>query len=161
MYRYRVQFKKLNMKHIKLFESFSEEKTKIEMNLTGTNPDVEYGCTAVGVGNTPGEAARFVLQAACDWLRNADASIHIKDFSKFEDTVSDYVEDDELEEVLEMLEIGEIKTFGIFTDPWGGRGQSSFLSSHGDNIEADADVEKALPGASIGGFILDGYVDEV
>ena len=148
------------MKWIKLFESFSGEKTKIEMNLTGSNPDSEYGCTAVGVGNTPREAAMFVLQAACDWLRNVDDSIHIKDFAKFEDTVSDYVEDDELEEVLEMLEIGEIKTFEISTDLWGGRGQSSFLSSHGDNIEADADVEKALPGASIGGFILDAYVDE-
>ncbi|NBU97248.1 MAG: hypothetical protein EBS19_03355 [Spirochaetia bacterium] len=148
------------MKYIKLFESFSGEKTKIEINLTGSNPDSEYGCTAVGVGNTPREAAMFVLQAACDWLTNVDSGIHIKDFSRFENTVSDYVEKDDLEEVLKMLEIGEIKTFEISTDPWGGRGESSFLSSHGDHIEADAYVEKALPGATIGGFILDAYVDE-
>jgi hypothetical protein len=144
------------MKHIKLFENF-EQKTKIEINLSGNNPDVEYGCKAVGVGNTPREAAMFVLQAACDYLTNADYHIQIKNFDKFNSTVEDYVKDEEeLEEVLKMLEVGEMKQMEIFLSPWE-KGLVSFFSGHSDTVRADANIERALPEASIGGYILDSY----
>ena len=141
------------MKHLKLFENFSE-KTKIEIELWGKNPDCEYGCTAVGVGNTPREAAMFALQASCDWIINVDDSIYVKDLKEFNDVVGEVVLEEELEEVLQMLEMGEIKQEDTFM------GKTSFFSSHGDDVEAEAKSERALPGATIGGFILDSYVNE-
>lgn len=148
------------MKHIKVFESFGmgmepNEKTLVEISLKGENPDAEYGCVANGVGNTPREAAMFALQAACDWLQNGDDSVTVDDLDEFGNSpVMDYFKDEkELEEALQMLEMGKVKKDF--------RGYSLF-SSHGDEIDTESYV-KAIPdsAAPIGGSILSSYSEEL
>jgi hypothetical protein len=148
------------MKHIKVFESFGtgmepNEKTIVEIFLNGENPDVEYGCVANGVGNTPREAAMFALQVACDWLLNGDDSVTVDDLDGFENSpVMDYFEDEkELEEALQTLEMGKVKKDF--------RGYSLF-ASHGDEIYTESYAE-AIPdsAAPIGGSILSSYSEEL
>jgi hypothetical protein len=148
------------MKHIKVFEYFGtgmepNEKTLVEISLKGENPDVEYGCVANGVGNTPREAAMFALQVACDWLLNGDDSVTVDDLDGFENSpVMDYFEDEkELEEALQTLEMGKVKKDF--------RGYSLF-ASHGDEIYTESYAE-AIPdsAAPIGGSILSSYSEEL
>jgi hypothetical protein len=148
------------MKHIKVFESFGtgmepNEKTIVEIFLNGENPDVEYGCVANGVGNTPREAAMFALQVACDWLLNGDDSVTVDDLDGFENSpVMEYFEDEkDLEEALQMLEMGKVKKDF--------RGYSLF-ASHGDEIYTESYAE-AIPdsAAPIGGSILSSYSEEL
>jgi len=149
------------MKHIKVFESFGtgmepNEKTIVEIFLNGENPDVEYGCVANGVGNTPREAAMFALQVACDWLLNGDDSVTVDDLDGFENSpVMEYFENEaELEEALQMLEMGKIKK----ENPTG----YSIFSSHGDEIYTESYV-RPIPdsAAPIGGSILSSYSEEL
>jgi len=149
------------MKHVKLFESFGmemepNEKTLVEITLKGENLDAEYGCVANGVGNTPREAAMFALQVACDWLLNGDDSVAVDDLDEFESSpVMDYFENEaELEEALQMLEMGKIKK----ESPTG----YSIFSSHGDAIYTESYAE-AIPdsAAPIGGSILSSYSEEL
>jgi hypothetical protein len=148
------------MKHIKVFEYFGtgmepNEKTLVEISLKGENPDVEYGCVANGVGNTPREAAMFALQVACDWLLNGDDRVTVDDLDGFENSpVMDYFEDEkELEEALQTLEMGKVKKDF--------RGYSLF-ASHGDEIYTESYAE-AIPdsAAPIGGSILSSYSEEL
>ena len=148
------------MKHIKVFEYFGtgmepNEKTLVEISLKGENPDVEYGCVANGVGNTPREADMFALQVACDWLLNGDDSVTVDDLDGFENSpVMDYFEDEkELEEALQTLEMGKVKKDF--------RGYSLF-ASHGDEIYTESYAE-AIPdsAAPIGGSILSSYSEEL
>ena len=148
----------MKMKHIQLFENFSD-KTKIEIDLDGENPDVSYGCIAVGVGNNPREAAMFALQVTCNFLLDVDYHTQITDFEDFESTVEDFVQDEnELEEVLQMLEKGKVKQIRLSLAPH--EGEVSFFSG-ADIVRAEANVEKALPTATIGGYIIDSYVNEL
>ena len=148
------------MKHVKLFESFGmemepNEKTLVEISLKGENPDAEFGCVANGVGNTPREAAMFALQVACDWLLNGDDSVTVDDLDGFENSpVMEYFENEaELEEALQMLEMGKVKKDF--------RGYSLF-ASHGDEIYTESYAE-AIPdsAAPIGGSILSSYSEEL
>jgi hypothetical protein len=148
------------MKHIKVFESFGmgmepNEKTLVEISIKGENPDAEYGCVANGVGNTPREAAMFALQVACDWLLNGDDSVTVDDLDGFENSpVMEYFENEaELEEALQMLEMGKIKK----ESPTG----YSIFSSHGDEIYTESYV-RPIPdsAAPIGGSILSSYSEE-
>jgi hypothetical protein len=148
------------MKHIKVFESFGmemepNEKTLVEISIKGENPDVEYGCVANGVGNTPREAAMFALQVACDWLLNGDDSVTVDDLDGFENSpVMEYFEKGkDLEEALQMLEMGKIKK----ENPTG----YSIFSSHGEEIYTES-YAKAIPdsAAPIGGSILSSYSEE-
>jgi hypothetical protein len=127
----------------------------VEISLKGENPDVEYGCVANGVGNTPREAAMFALQVACDWLLNGDDSVTVDDLDGFENSpVMDYFEDEkELEEALQTLEMGKVKKDF--------RGYSLF-ASHGDEIYTESYAE-AIPdsAAPIGGSILSSYSEEL
>jgi hypothetical protein len=141
------------MKHVKLFESFQQNgKFEVEIEIRGENPDVKYGCTSYGVGNTPREAAMFALQSACNWLRTSE-EIEMNNLENFESEVEEYVSDaKELEDVLQMLEKGKIKK----DSPFG----YSFFSSHGDAVYADAGISKAPETAPIGGHIVDGWYEE-
>ena len=140
------------MNHIKLFEGFdqSSKKTKIELYLTGSNPDVSYSCTAIGVGYTPREAAMYCIMSAVTFILSGDSAPVPQDLNNFEAVVVDFIPADQLEEVLDLLEKGE-----VLKDNLG----YSFLSGS-DNIKAEAEVEQALSGASIGGFILDPFMEE-
>jgi hypothetical protein len=145
------------MQHIKLFEAFSmglqEGKTMIEISIDGENPDAKYGCTAVGVGNSPREAAMFAIRVVCDWLQNSDDMVKIQNLDDFYDSVvTDFFPDEnELKEVIEMIERGEIEK-----SVWG----YSPFSGHGDAVYADVEKSLASPADQIGGYIEDSYLDQ-
>jgi hypothetical protein len=140
------------MKHVRLFEDFnqSSKKTKIELYLEGSNPDVNYSCTAVGVGYNPREAAMYCIMAAVTFILSGDSAPVPQDLNNFEEVVEDFILKDELEKSLDLLERGE-----VLKDDLG----YAFLSGS-DWVKAEAKVEQALPGASIGGFILDPFEEE-
>jgi hypothetical protein len=52
------------MKHVKLFESFNGEKTKITINFGGSNPYADWDATAIGISKNPDEAAFYASAAA-------------------------------------------------------------------------------------------------
>ena len=137
------------MKHVKLFEDFgsSPKKTKIDLYLEGSNPDVSYSCTAIGIGNTPREAAMYCIMAAVTFMLSGDSAPVPQDLNNFENVVEDFILKEELEEALNLLEKGE-----VLKDSQG----YSFLSGS-DWVKAEAEVEEALPSASIGGFIMDPF----
>ena len=147
------------MKHIQLFEQYNTgtpapgggEKTKIKLYLEGSNPDVNYSGTVVGVGNTPREAAMYCIMAAVTLMKSGDTAPAPQDLNNFKGVVEDFILEEELEEVLNLLERGE-----VLTDNFG----YSFLSGS-DYIKAEASIEKALPSADIGGFILSYHFGEV
>jgi hypothetical protein len=152
------------MKHIKLYESFgrfgdragmrsSGGKTMVEITLDGENPDVKYGGTIVGVGNTRREAAEFALQMACHFLQNGDPSETIKRSDLNSPSVNDlFASRSDIQRALEMLEMGEIQQMR--------GGYSEAFSSHGDAVYAEATVSPAPSSAPIGGSVTDHYFEE-
>jgi hypothetical protein len=160
------------MKYIKLFESFSGDKVKIEIELRGESPDYNYGCTAVGVGYTSREAAMYCMMACFTFLRDGDSPVS-KDLKDFDDLADDFLQEDEKKKALDLLEKGEILTSPNimkslppeFFDEFDNNGMGwnlddpSFFSGHSDSVYAEASIDKALPSSSVGGFILDSYND--
>ena len=161
------------MKWIKLFEDFSEKsenKIKIEIKLDGSSPDYNYGCTAVGVGYTPREAAMYCMMACFTFLTNGDSPVS-KDLNDFDDLADGFLSEDGKNKALDLLEKGEILTSPNimktlppeFFDAFDNYGMGwnledpSFFSGHSDLVHAKASKEKALPSSSVGGFILDSY----
>ena len=159
-----------DMKRIKLFESFTQEKTKIEIILKGESPDYSYGCTSVGIGYSPREAAMYCMMACFTFLRDGESPVS-KNLEDFNGLAEDFISKEEADKALGLLEKGEIlkspslmKTLPPqFFDRFDNFGMGwnlddiSFFSGHSDTIYAKASLEKALPTSSVGGFILDPY----
>ena len=100
------------MKHVKLFESFQSEKTKITINFGGSNPQAEWDATAIGIGKDPDEAALYASAAALrvHYSNEKEWIVSSIDDAKKEVLKKWWNDNDELNKIILKLKKGKIDT---------------------------------------------------
>jgi hypothetical protein len=133
------------MKHVKLFESFNEEKTKITINFKIHTDGILEG-KSVGISKNPLYSAMFALAAADNWIKiGPENDLTVQTLQHASEIIKEFYTDEEAYSLLSGIENGIINP--------------EFYTDEGSSSRVSCNVEKVKSTWPDGGYIFSAKVD--